>query len=162
MLMQLMQHRWSEDVTIITGRSTIGTRSVPGTPPKDLSPKQKTLSILTLFSSTGTLLCCALPAALAAIAGGSAVVGLISTFPWLSPLSQHKGWIFLAAGVLIMFNALLVLRPKGQVACAITGGKGCEVAGSFSKVMLWTSIGIYGAGAFMSYALVPIMRFLEG
>ena len=57
--------------------------------------KEKVISFLALFTSTGTLLCCALPASLAAIAGGSAVVGLMSTFPWLAPLSQHKGWIFL-------------------------------------------------------------------
>ena len=124
--------------------------------------KEKVISFLVLFTSTGTLLCCALPASLAAIAGGSAVVGLMSTFPWLAPLSQYKGWIFLVAGVLIGFNALLSFRPKGAVACAITGGKGCEVAGRFSRVMLWTSIVVYAVGAFMSYAIVPILRLLEG
>lgn len=124
--------------------------------------KEKVFSFLALFTSTGTLLCCALPASLAAIAGGSSVVGLMSTFPWLAPLSQHKGWIFLVAGVLIGFNALLSFRPKGTVACTITGGKGCEVAGSFSKIMLWTSIVIYTVGVFMSYAIVPILRLLEG
>ncbi len=124
--------------------------------------KEKVISFLALFTSTGTLLCCALPASLAAIAGGSAVVGLMSTFPWLAPLSQHKGWIFLVAGVMIGFNALLAFRPKGTVACAITGGKGCEVAGSFSRVMLWTSIVVYAVGVFMSYAIVPILRLLEG
>ncbi len=124
--------------------------------------KEKIISFLALFTSTGTLLCCALPASLAAIAGGSAVVGLMSTFPWLAPLSQHKGWIFLVAGVLIGFNALLSFRPKGAVACAITGGKGCEVAGRFSRVMLWTSIVVYAIGVFMSYAIVPILRLLEG
>lgn len=40
--------------------------------------KQKASSFLALFTSTGTLLCCTLPAAIAGIAGGSAVVSLIS------------------------------------------------------------------------------------
>lgn len=126
-----------------------------------LGVKEKVISFLALFTSTGTLLCCALPASLAAIAGGSAVVGLMSTFPWLAPLSQHNGWIFLVAGVLIGFNALVSFRPKAAVACAITGGKGCEVAGSFSRIMLWTSIVVYVIGVFMSYAIVPILRLLE-
>ena len=144
----------------MTGRSEAMKATVPNQEGRGV--KEKVLSFLALFTSTGTLLCCALPASLAAIAGGSAVVGLMSTFPWLAPLSQHKDWIFLVAGVLIGFNALLSFRPKGAVACAITGGKGCEVAGSFSRVMLWTSIVVYSVGVFMSYAIVPILRLLEG
>lgn len=135
--------------------------ALPGNSQQRRGVKEKVISFLALFSSTGTLICCALPASLAAIAGGSAVVGLMSTFPWLAPLSQNKGWIFLVAGVLIAFNALLSFRPKGAVACAITGGKGCEGAGSFSKGMLWISSVVYTVGVFMSYAIVPILRALE-
>ena len=124
--------------------------------------KQDTISILSLFTSTGTLLCCALPAALAAIAGGAAVGTMLSALPWLIPLSQHKGWIFMVAAVLITFNAVLMFRPKGKLACSITGGKGCEVAGRFTKTMLWISISVYTIGAFVAYALVPILKIWEG
>ncbi|MBI4530021.1 MAG: hypothetical protein HY709_00730 [Candidatus Latescibacteria bacterium] len=124
--------------------------------------KEKAIGVLALFGSTGTLLCCALPAALAAIAGGAAVGTLLSTLPWLVPLSAHKEWIFLIAGVLITINGVLVLRPKGRIACSITGGKGCEIAGRFSKVMLWLSMGVYGIGTIFAYALVPLLRLLEG
>lgn len=123
--------------------------------------KEKIISFFALFGSTGTLLCCALPAALAAVAGGAAVGTMLSAFPWLIPLSQNKTWIFLGAGVLIAFNSILVFKPKGKVACSITGGKGCEVAGSFQKWMMWIAMAIYGVGAFMAYALVPILRLLE-
>lgn len=121
--------------------------------------KQKTASFLALFTSTGTLLCCALPAAIAGIAGGSAVVSLISTFPWLAPLSRHKIWIFIAAGLMIVFSGILIFRPKGQVACSITGGQGCEVAGRFQKIMFWIALTIYLIGIFFAYALLPIMIF---
>lgn len=124
--------------------------------------KEKVVSFLSLFGSTATLLCCALPAALAALAGGAAVGAMLSAFPWLIALSQHKVWIFVVAGVLIAFNAVLVLRPKGKLACSITGGKGCEVAGTFSKAMLWISLGIYIIGAGFTYALVPLIKLLEG
>lgn len=123
--------------------------------------REKAVSVLALFGSTGTLLCCALPAAVAAVAGGAAVGTMLSALPWLIPLSRNKGWILVVAGVLIAFNAVLVLRPHGKVACSITGGKGCEVAGNFGKAMLWISIGIFGVGTFFSYALVPILRWLE-
>ena len=122
---------------------------------------QKIMSVLALFGSTGTLLCCALPATLAGLAGGAAVGTMLLAFPWLIPLSQHKGWIFVVAGVLITFNGILLLRPKGKLACSITGGKGCEVAGGFSKAMLWISMGIYLIGASLAYALVPVIKLLE-
>ena len=123
---------------------------------------QKIMSVVALFGSTGTLLCCALPVTLAALAGGAAVGSMLSVFPWIIPLSQHKGWLFLVAGVLITFNGILLLRPKGKLACSITGGKGCEVAGGFSKAMLWISMAIYIIGASVAYALVPVIQLLGG
>ena len=124
--------------------------------------KQGVVSFLALFTSTGTLFCCALPSAIAAVAGGAAVASFVSTFPWLIPLSANKGWIFLASGLMIVFSGILVFRPKGKVACSITGGKGCAVAGRFTKAMFWISAGIYSVGAFFAYAIVPLLRILEG
>lgn len=123
---------------------------------------QKLSSYLALFTSTGTLICCALPSAIAALAGGAALASFVSTFPWLVTLSQHKEWIFLGAGVMILLSGTLVYRPKGKVACTIAGGEGCAVAGRLTKAMFWLSSGIYATGAFFAYALVPILRVLEG
>ncbi len=124
--------------------------------------KERILSVLSLFGSTGTLLCCALPAAISIIAGSAAVGSLISVFPWLIPISKYHNWIFLIAGILLSMNGILVFRPKGKIACSITGGKGCEAAGGFSKGMFWISIALYSIGAFFAYAYVPIVKFLVG
>jgi len=120
--------------------------------------KQKTASFLALFTSTGTLFCCALPATIAALAGGSAVISLVSTFPWLVPLSHYKIWIFIGAGLMIVFSGILIYRPKGQLACSITGGQGCEVSGRFQKFMFWTSVVIFSIGTFFAYIAVPLMK----
>ena len=120
--------------------------------------RQQVSSVLALFTSSGTLLCCALPAAVSTIAGGAAVIGLTSALPWLIPLSRYKDWIFLGAGIMILISGILTLPPKGTIACFITGGQGCEVAGKFTKMMFWISVSIYGVGAFASYALTPILR----
>ena len=93
--------------------------------------------------------------------GGAAVSAFASTFPWIIPLSRHKNWLFLGAGILLMFNAFMTLQPKGKVACTITGGKGCDVAGSFTKKVFWASIIIYAIGAFAAYALVPLLMILD-
>lgn len=129
---------------------------------KDRSFRQKLSSYLALFTSTGTLFCCALPSAIAALAGGAAVASFVSTFPWLVPLSQHKGWIFLGSGLMILLSGILISRPTGKVACTIAGGEGCEVAGRFTKAMFWLSVTIYAFGTFFAYALVPLLRLIEG
>lgn len=123
--------------------------------------KEKIISFFSLFGSSATLICCALPASLAAIAGGSAVVSLISSFPFLITISQYKDWIFLGAGLLLIFNGIITLKPKGKVACSITGGKGCEIAGKFQKFMFWFSISIYSIGAFMAFAAVYVEKFFD-
>lgn len=124
--------------------------------------QSKIASFLALFTSTGTLLCCALPSAIAAIAGGSAVVSFVSTFPWLVSLSRHKEWIFLIAGVMILLSGVLTYRPKGKIACSVTGGEGCAVAGWFTKAMFWMSACIYAVGVFFAYALLPIIKYTGG
>lgn len=129
---------------------------------KNYPLKQRLMSFLSLFTSTGTLLCCALPAAIAAVAGGAAVGTLITAFPWLIPLSEHKGWIFLVAGLNIVFSGILTFRSRRKVACATTGGEGCEVAGRFTRAVFWFSVVIYGTGAFFAYGIVPVLRWLEG
>lgn len=123
--------------------------------------REKIMSFLSLFGSGATLLCCALPATLSIIAGGAAVGSLISAFPWLIPLSRYHNLIFSIAGILLIINGIFVLRPKGKVACAVTGGKGCEVAGGMTKGIFWFSVILYSIGVFAAYALVPILRLLE-
>lgn len=123
--------------------------------------KGKVLSFLLLFTSMGTLLCCALPATLATIAGGAAVGALITNFPWLVPLSSHKGWLFFGVGTFILLNGILTFKPQGKLACAVTGGKGCEIAGGFSRAMFWIAIIIYSIGFSFAYLLAPILRFFE-
>lgn len=85
----------------------------------------------------------------------------MSTFPWLVTISQYKEWIFVIAGLLIVFTALITSFPKGKLACSITGGKGCEVAGKFQKTMLWISIAIYAVGAFMAYGYVYLLEIIQ-
>lgn len=123
--------------------------------------QQSMWSFLALFTSAGTLICCALPALVVAIAGGSAMVSLLSTFPWLATLSAYSGWIFIVAGIMILFSSILIIRPKGKVACSITGGKGCQVAGRFQRIMFWIAVGFYGVGLFAAYGLLPLLQLFE-
>lgn len=124
--------------------------------------KDKALSVLTLFTSSGTLLCCVLPAVVATIAGGAAVSSMLSAFPFLIPLSMNKGWIFGVSAILIAINGYMVFKPNQEVACDVEAGEdGCEVTGRFNKRMFYISASVLVMGAFFAYALVPILVYFD-
>jgi len=124
--------------------------------------KDKALSVLTLFTSSGTLLCCVLPAVVATIAGGAAVSSMLSAFPFLIPLSINKGWIFGVSAILIAINGYIVFKPNQEVACDVEAGEdGCEVTGRFNKQMFYISASVLVMGAFFAYALVPILVYFD-
>ena len=124
--------------------------------------KDKALSALTLFTSSGTLLCCALPAVVATIAGGAAVSSMLSAFPFLIPLSMNKGWIFGVSAILISINGYMVFKPNQEVACDVDAGEdACEVTGRFNNRMFYISASVLVVGAFFAYALVPILVYFD-
>src|SRR5437667_6475405 len=74
------------------------------------------LSYLSLFTSLGTLLCCALPSLMVLFGLGATVASVLSDAPWLVSMSHHKQWVFIAAGMLITTNFVYVyaIAPKLQ------------------------------------------------
>ena len=89
--------------------------------------KSSWLSYLSLFTSVGTLLCCALPSLLVLVGLGASVASALSFVPWLVTLSRHKNWTFAIAGVLIAANLVYVSRVVPRLkaaACAVGDGKG--------------------------------------
>jgi len=123
------------------------------------------LSYISLFTSFGTLLCCALPSLLVLVGLGATMASLLSAAPWLVSLSRHKNWVFLTAGLLIAGNVLYVYRiaPRLQQqrgACPADMPETCAAASRFSRIVLWTSAAIYGVGVFSAFVLGPLlMRF---
>lgn len=126
--------------------------------PSNLQMKQGIANFFSLFTSTGTLICCALPSLLVALGAGAAVASLIGAAPWLVTLSRHKEWLFLFAGLMIALNFILVYRPRSKTACTVGGGSACEEAGRFNKVVLWIAAGIYALGIFAAYLLLPLQQ----
>ena len=115
---------------------------------------KKIVDFLTLFCSTGTLLCCALPATLAAIAGGGAVVSLITWIPGFVLIGKYKDLIFLAAAVMLAVNGYLMKRAESQP-CPIDPGQreACQSGRKFGKIMYWVSVAIMAAGGFFAYVM---------
>ncbi len=69
-------------------------------------------SVLSLFASSGTLVCCALPALLVAIGAGAALSSLVSVFPKVVWLSEHKVGLFVFAGLAMAGSGWLQWRNR--------------------------------------------------
>jgi len=122
------------------------------------------LSYFSLFTSLGTLLCCALPSLLVLAGLGASVASMLSAAPWLVTLSRHKSWTFGISGVLIAasFVNMYYIAPRLQrQACSPDNPDACQVASRFSKVILWISATIYAAGFFVAFLLGPILTRLD-
>ena len=123
------------------------------------------LSYFSLFTSLGTLLCCALPSLLMLFGLGASVASLLAFTPWLVALSRHKAWTFSISGTLIGLNFVnlyyFVPRLKDGDVCEVDDGSACRDASRVSKVLLWVSAGVYTVGFFVAYALGPILTKLD-
>ena len=129
--------------------------------------KDDAVSILSLFASTSTLICCALPTLLVTLGFGAVVAGLIGEMPWLVTLSQHKIWMFAGAGGLIAVNwVLLSSKPSDDEVCEVPDEPeeapetACETASRFSWIVLWISTGLYVAGFISAYVAFPVVEAL--
>ena len=74
--------------------------------------KTKHLSLLSLFSSGGTLICCALPALLVSLGAGAVMASLVSSVPQIVWFSEHKLGVFIFAGVMLSISGFLQWKAR--------------------------------------------------
>lgn len=110
-----------------------------------------------LFASTTTLVCCALPALLVTVGAGAALSALVSAVPQLVWLSEQKDAIFVAAGAVMAASAWLQWRNR-RAPCPIEPAlrAACLRTRRMSAVVLGVSVLIYGVGAWFAY-LAPLL-----
>ncbi len=116
-------------------------------------------SLLSLFTSGGTLICCALPALLVALGAGAALAGLVSAVPALVWLSERSAWVFAGAGLMLALAGWLQWRARFEPcptdpALAAT----CMRTRRVSAWVYGISVLIYLVGAFFAFA-APLLFF---
>src|SRR5690554_6312437 len=84
----------------------------------EMSWKSFWISWLGLFTSFGTILCCALPSLLVTLGLGASMAGFVGAFPQVVWLSEHKGLVFGFSGVMI-FVSLLITYLNQNAPCPI-------------------------------------------
>ena len=119
--------------------------------------KQIIVPSLSLFTSFGTLLCCALPALFVALGMGAALAGLISSAPWLTALSDHKAAVFTVAGTMLILSAFLQWRAR-KAPCPADPAKAktCSRLRKVSWSILGCAIVVYAVGFFFAFIAAEI------
>lgn len=138
--------------------STQGSAAVPR--------ESRALGYLGLFSSMGTLVCCALPSLLVLFGFGTTVASLLAAAPWLVSLSRHKSWIFGASALLLAGNFFYVYRVAPRLlvergACAPDDPDACARATRASRVLLWVSTALLVVGVSVAYVLPVVLEWLD-
>ena len=129
--------------------------------------ENRALGYIALFSSTGTLICCALPSLLVLLGFGATVASVLTAAPWLVTISRHKTLVFAIAGLLIAANFYYVyaLAPRLLVArgaCPADDPSACATATRVSRVILWLSTGLFLLGFSVAYLLPIVLTRIDG
>ena len=120
--------------------------------------KQTIFPVLSLFTSIGTLLCCALPALLVTLGMGAALAGFISVAPWITVISKYKIYIFAGAGVLLILSSyFLWINRNAPCPTDAKQSKACALLRKFSLYTIIISIVIYIVGFFFAFLAANIL-----
>jgi hypothetical protein len=69
-------------------------------------------SLVTLFASSSTLVCCAIPALLVSLGAGAALASLVAVFPQIVWISENKEIIFLISTLLMVIGGIVQWRNR--------------------------------------------------
>ena len=115
-------------------------------------------SMLSIFTSSGTLVCCALPALLVALGAGAALSGLVSTVPQIVWLSANKAAVFGVAAVVLMVAGALQWRARFSPCPADPIlASACARARRTSGWIYGASVAMFVVGAFFAFVLPALL-----
>lgn len=117
-----------------------------------MSLHKNIIPALTLFGSFSTLICCALPALLVSVGAGAAIAGLVSTFPQLIWLSEHKVALFAFAGAMLLISGISRYMTR-NAPCPIDPleAQACARMRRVSLRVFYLSLLIYVTGFFFAF-----------
>jgi mercuric ion transport protein len=116
---------------------------------------------LTLFITSGTLLCCALPILLVSMGFGAVVASLNYNIPGLIFLAEHKLWTLSLSLLLLVFLAWVIWRPNQTCPVDPKLAATCKKAKRWNQRIFWLSAVIWMVGFFFSILLLPLRQLLN-
>lgn len=105
-----------------------------------------------LLGSLGTMLCCALPALLVSIGAGAVMASLVTTVPQVVWLSEHKGLLFMFAGMMLVISGVTTyLNRRAPCPADPTQAKSCRRMRRFVATVFMTSLALYAIGFYFAF-----------
>ena len=120
--------------------------------------KTKHISLLTLFSSGGTLICCALPALLVGLGAGAVMASLVSSVPQIVWFSEHKLSVFIFAGIMLSISGFLQWKAR-SLPCPSDNALAeiCNKTRVNSLRVYYFSVSVFFIGGFMAFVAPWLM-----
>jgi hypothetical protein len=114
------------------------------------------LGLMTLFISSSTLICCALPALFVAVGAGATLASLTNVFPQLIIISQYKVLISFIT-LIILLVAGLIIKKSEAMPCPVDPNLRtiCLKTRKNSKTLYYLSVIIFASASVFTY-LVPL------
>jgi hypothetical protein len=124
----------------------------------DIRPPSMLPAFLTLFTSTGTLICCALPALLVSIGAGAVMAGLIEAVPQITWIGKHKTAVFAVAGILLVISGAWQWHAR-SLPCPVDKAQAaaCARARQVSWIVWGLSVALYTTGFFFAFLAASIL-----
>lgn len=109
-------------------------------------------ALAALFASSGTLVCCALPALLVALGAGATLSSLVSAVPQLVWVSEHKGVVFTFAALLLAAAGALQWHNR-SAPCPTDPAlrDACLRTRSISGRVYFASVALFAIGAWFAF-----------
>ena len=125
---------------------------------KPISSKNLIVPSLSLFTSLGTLLCCAFPSLFVAIGAGAVLAGLVSSMPILIALSKHKVILFIISGLLLFISGFLIWHNRNAPCPADPlKARACNRLRKLSIFIYLSSIIVYSLGFFFAFLITKFL-----
>lgn len=118
----------------------------------------KSTNALSLFASSSTLICCALPALFIVLGAGASFASLINIFPFLISMSYYKIEITLFAFVMILIAGFANYQTA-KLPCPADPelGKLCMKTRKKSRIFYYVSVVIFIFASIFTYIIPNII-----
>ena len=119
----------------------------------------KLANYLTLFTSSGTIVCCAIPALLVSIGAGAALSSLITVFPQLVILSVYKIPIFMGAFMMLIISGIIQCQAR-KLPCPADKKQAaaCVRTRKISGFIYLASVAIFVTGLLFAFIIPFFMK----
>jgi hypothetical protein len=119
--------------------------------------EDKQWSWVLLFTSSTTLICCALPVLLVSMSLGAVSAAMFANFPFLATLAHFKIWLFTGSGVMMVAAGWYLYRPNRTCPIDPVKAEACAQAHRWNTRIFSVSVGIWLIGFSAAYMALPLL-----